>query len=68
MSAKGATHLKMKCPVCGQLVAYSDDAVNERWLRRHGPKAAPCRARAIGNVVVYYQYWIEKGLIPGKTA
>jgi hypothetical protein len=63
VSAKGATHLKMKCPGCGKAVAYSDDAVNERWLRRHGPKTARCPKRAIGNVVLYYEFWKKKGLL-----
>lgn len=67
MSAKGAVHQKMNCPDCGLLVAYSDDAVNERWLRRHGPRTARCPARRLGNVSVYYDFRIEKGLIPGKS-
>lgn len=63
MSARGATHLKMKCPACGQAVAYSDDAVNHRWLRPHGPRGAKCKERRLGNVVVYYEFWKKKGLL-----
>lgn len=63
MSAKGATHLKMKCPGCGQAVAYSDDAVGERWLRPHGPRGSKCQKRAIGKVSLYYDFWQKKGLL-----
>lgn len=64
MSARGHRAEKMKCPTCLKLVAYSDDAVNERWMRRHGPKGSRCKARAVGNVSLYYDFWIKKGLIP----
>lgn len=53
----------MKCPVCGQAVAYSDDAVNDRWLRPHGPINARCKERRVGNVAVLRELWEKKGLL-----
>jgi hypothetical protein len=63
MSARGATHRKMKCPVCMQAVAYSDDAAGHRWLRPHGPKDAKCKERRVGEVRYYYDFWKMKGLL-----
>ncbi len=63
MSAKGVVHARMKCPSCGRVVAYSDDAVNDRWLRRHGPRKKRCPERLLGNVGVYLDFWRLKGLL-----
>lgn len=61
MSARGSVAPKMKCPGCGKVVAYSDDAAGERWLRPHGG----CTARRhLGNAALYYNLWKTKGLLP----
>lgn len=63
MSAKGSVHAKMKCPGCRKLVAYSDDAIGDRWLRSHGPRIRRCPERRLGTVSVFLDLWIKKGLI-----